>query len=150
MAKIIVTNFPSIWHQDDVLVDGKFVEKTGVIEATYIKFCMPCRARCSSEAAATFKLTGQLYILLYESYNARASPIIKKTENCEEIWSYGDGHGKRWAALLKVLDPTKPWQVDYNVPGHHGHYWIYKRFVGDANGFRDASTERIYEEAKEV
>jgi hypothetical protein len=150
MARIILTNRPSMWHATDIIIDGQKAGdiKETIVEGRFIEFDLPSKARWAAEAHRIFKLTGSLYVVLYESYNARARPHIKRTEGCEVIFEYGDEHGMRWGALLKVTAPT--WLIDYDIPGHHGHYWRPKRLVGDANGFRDATVERLQEEAEEV
>jgi hypothetical protein len=150
MAKVILTNTPSAWYSKDIVIDGRAAGdiKETIVEGRFIEFNLPSKARWAEAAHRVFKLTGPLYVVLYETYNARARPSIKRTEGCEVVFEYGDEHGMRWAALLKVSGAR--WLVDYDVPGHHRHYWIKKRLVGDDKGFKDASPERKHEEAEEV
>jgi len=153
MAKIIVVNKPPWCYTGDVKIDGQPLDSRifpeNIIEGEFIQFDIPCRATARRYAWKEFRLRpGEIYVLLYEDYNAHAAPSIKKIEGAEKVYEYGDAHGMRWAALLRLT--ADRWLVDYDVPGHHGHYWHRKRVVGDKEGWQDATFERLKEEAPEV
>lgn len=144
-ATILVVGYPD---RSEVAVNGQPVDLPNgsqTVQAENISFHLPCRGRMTPEANKTFRFSAGVYVLFYEAYNAARPPLVKRIEGLKEIFSYGDGHGMRWAALYKV--EGEAWSVDWDVSGHHRHGWVKKRVVGTRTSFERLDQERVLEEA---
>jgi hypothetical protein len=86
-----------------------------------------------------------VYAVLLARYNGRRSPTLFLTDEADHepigtggakcVWQYGDGHGMKFGALLR-LDPVA--QVKLSVTGHHDHGWARHIFK-----FQDGVVSRI-------
>lgn len=146
---LIIPQVPPYIYRWDIKIDGTPLEgPPGMREGEILEISLPSKASRAREAHRIFRLSpSHDYILLYASYNARSAPTIRKITGAEPIFAYGDSHGRRWAALFRA---TAAWEIDYDIPGHHGHYTTRRRIRGNRYTFGFFDHERIDEEAIQV
>jgi hypothetical protein len=144
-ATILVVGYSD---RSEVTVNGRPValpQGSQTVKAENIAFHLPCRGRMQSAANKVFRLSASVYVLFYEAYNAAREPLVQRTEGLKEVFSYGDDHGMRWAALYKVEGEV--WSVDWDVSRSHRHGWDKKRVIGTRTSFERRDDERVLEEA---
>lgn len=116
-----------------------------IIQADYIEIKVPGRASTAEKARAQFNLSpDKSYLLLYESYNARGIIVIQSITGLEKIFQYSDGHGMKFCGFYRIVGN---WQIDYDVPGHHGHTTVMRRLKGTKESCESADGERRRENA---
>lgn len=91
---------------------------------------LPSRASAANSEFFGKMDPGKDYLLLLASYNGRRPPKLFVADpedhdpqglgGAELIWEYGDGHGMRWGAVMRIQQPAK---VKLSVTGHHDHGW---------------------------
>ena len=116
-----------------IRLDGADIQTSSTYHGDVLEVKVPARMKATQNKKA-FRLHEEgVYLLLSESWNAKDSWEIRDTtRGATLVWEYGDHHGMRGGALFII--ESEQFQIDYDVPGHHGHTVEKYRLIGDTSG----------------
>lgn len=116
-----------------IRLDGADIQTSSTYHGDVLEVKVPARMKATQNKKA-FRLHEEgVYLLLSESWNAKDSWEIRDTtRGASLVWEYGDHHGMRGGALFII--ESEQFQIDYDVPGHHGHTVEKYRLIGDTSG----------------
>ncbi len=130
-------------YLEDVKLDGQpRPEAAGVYTATTITLGVP--NYFGYETVGYHLQAGKTYMVLHVFYNSRK--VKASMSGSVGLKKLGEAGGEmRWAVLFELTGEA--WQLDYNVPGSHGHSVGASRLSGVGTSFESRDEERRIEEA---